>query len=80
MVGLAQAIALASQGLEVTVIDHEDPAKILGAEFDGRVSAIAWRSYKFLDKIGAWKEMASHAEPIKDIRVSEFGSNLFFAF
>ncbi len=80
MVGLSQAIALAAKGIDVTVIDHEDPAKILAHEFDGRVSAIAWRSYKFLDAIGAWKNMAPHAEAIKDIRVSEFGSNLFLHF
>ena len=80
MVGLSQAIALAARGIDVTVIDHEDPAKILAHEFDGRVSAIAWRSYKFLDAIGAWKDMLPHAEPIKDIRVSEFGSNLFLHF
>lgn len=80
MVGLTQAIALADKGIAVTIIDHEDPAKILKHEFDGRVSAIAWRSYKFLDAIGAWKYMLPHAEAIKDIRVSEFGSNLFLHF
>lgn len=80
MVGLTQGIALASKGIAVTVIDHEDPKKILKHEFDGRVSAIAWRSYQFLDRIGAWADMKPHAEPIKDIRVSEFGSNLFLHF
>jgi 2-octaprenyl-6-methoxyphenol hydroxylase len=80
MVGLAQAIALAAKGIAVTVIDHEDPAKILSHQFDGRVSAIAWRSSKFLQKMGAWEAMLPHAEPIKDIRVSEFGSNLFLHF
>lgn len=80
MVGLSQAIALAQAGVAVTVIDHEDPAKILKHEFDGRVSAIAWRSVKFLEKIGVWKYMLPHAQPILDIRVSEFGSNLFLHF
>ena len=80
MVGLSQGIALAARGIDVTVIDHEDPARILNAEFDGRVSAIAWRSSKFLKSIGAWEYMLPHAQPILDIRVSEFGSNLFLHF
>lgn len=80
MVGLAQAIALAANGIAVSVIDHEDPAKILSHKFDGRVSAIAWRSQQFLQQIGAWQYMAEHAQPINDIRVSEFGSNLFLHF
>ncbi len=73
-------IALAEAGLNVTVIDREKPEAQLQPNFDGRVSAIAWRSYKFLEKIGVWKLMAEHAEPIKDIRVSEFGSSLFLHF
>ena len=80
MVGLSQAIALAANGVDVTVIDQEDPAKILTHQFDGRVSAIAWRSSKFLQKIGAWEGMLPYAGKILDIRVSEFGSNLFLHF
>ncbi len=80
LAGMTQAIALAKAGLDVTVIDHEDPRAFIKAEFDGRVSAIAWRSYKFLKKIGVWEKIAPHAEPILDIRVSEFGSKLFLHF
>jgi len=80
MVGLSQAIALADAGIEVTVIDREDPKTILNTKFDGRTSAIAWKSYKFLDKIGAWAEMARHGQPINDIRVSDNKSPLFVHF
>jgi len=80
LVGLSQAIALAVEGVEVTVIDREMADTILQPEFDGRTSAIAWKSYKFLDKIGVWQYIAEFAEPIKDIRVSEFGSSLFLHF
>ena len=80
MVGMALGISLAEAGLPVCVIDRETPAAQLQPQFDGRVSAIAWRSYKFLEKIGVWKFVAEHAEPIKDIRVSEFGSGLFLHF
>jgi 2-octaprenyl-6-methoxyphenol hydroxylase len=80
LVGMSLAIALAESGLGVTVIDREKPESQLQPEFDGRVSAIAWRSYKFLEKIGVWKFVQENAEPIKDIRVSEFGSGLFLHF
>ncbi len=80
MVGMSLAIALAESGQGVTVVDREAPLAQLQPEFDGRVSAIAWGSYKFLDSIGVWKFLAEHAEPIKDIRVSEFGSGMFLHF
>lgn len=80
MVGMALGIALAENGLPVTIVDREKPEVQLQPEFDGRVSAIAWGSYKFLEKIGVWKLLADNPEPIKDIRVSEFGSNLFLHF
>jgi 2-octaprenyl-6-methoxyphenol hydroxylase len=80
LVGLSQAIALAGEGFEVTVIDREVPDVQLQPEFDGRTCAIAWKSYKFLDKIGVWQYIAEFAEPIKDIRVSEFKSPLFVHF
>ena len=80
LVGLSQAIAFAVEGVEVTVVDREVADTVLQPEFDGRTSAIAWKSYKLLNKIGVWQYIAEHAEPIKDIRVSEFGSSLFLHF
>lgn len=80
MVGLAQAIALAQSGLQVVVIDREDPQAILRAEFDGRTSAIAWKSVQFLKEIGAWQYIEPNAQPILDIRVSDNNSLLFTHF
>jgi 2-octaprenyl-6-methoxyphenol hydroxylase len=80
LVGLSQAIALAQEGIAVTVIDREVADTVLQPEFDGRTCAIAWKSYKFLDKIGVWQYVAEYAEPIQDIRVSEYGSSLFLHF
>ena len=80
LVGLSQAIALAQEGLKIIVIDREVADTQLQPQFDGRTCAIAWKSYKFLDKIGVWKYIAEHAQPINDIRVSEFGSSLFLHF
>ena len=80
MVGLSQAIALAQEGVDVVLVDREDFATQTLPSFDGRVSAIAWKSYKFLEQIGVWDEMKKEAQPILDIRVSEGSSPLFLHF
>lgn len=76
LIGLSLAIALARAHLAVIVIDQEDPATVLDASFDGRVSAIADASHKALVEIGVWKHIRE-AQPIWDIRVSD-GDSLFF--
>lgn len=80
MVGLAQGVALAQAGVEVVVVDRENPQTILQAEFDGRTSAIAWKSVQLLKQIGAWGFMEPHAQPINDIRVSDSDSLMFTHF
>ena len=80
MVGLAQGIALAEQGISVVVIDREDPSKIVAQDFDGRVSAIAWKSVQLLKDVDAWQYIAPFAQPINDIRVSDNKSSLFTHF
>ena len=54
LAGLACGIALASGGLEVVIVDREEPAATLDAGFDGRTSAIAWGARRVLDGIGVW--------------------------
>ena len=77
LVGLTLAAACAGAGLDVTVIDREDPARIVGEEFDGRTSAIAFGSQRILAGIGAWDDVAAEAEPIWEIRVADRDSPLF---
>lgn len=74
--GLTQAIALARHGISVVVIDREDPARAVGAGFDGRVSAIALASQRMLAAIGLWQHV-SESQPMWDIRVSDGDSLLF---
>lgn len=74
--GLTQAIALARHGISVVVIDREDPARAIGAGFDGRVSAIALASQRMLAAIGLWRHV-SESQPMWDIRVSDGDSLLF---
>ncbi len=71
MVGLTLGAALADAGIEVLLVDREDPAAQLDQGFDGRSSAIARGSQQALAGIGLWDLMAEDAEPILDIRVSD---------
>jgi Ubiquinone biosynthesis hydroxylase, UbiH/UbiF/VisC/COQ6 family len=76
LAGLTQAIALASHGISVAVIDREDPVRATQAAFDGRVSAIALASQRMLEAIGLWRHVRE-AQPMWDIRVSDGDSLLF---
>ena len=71
MVGLTLAVAMASAGLSVCVVDTQDPRDALDAGFDGRVSAIAAGSARLFQSIGVWQAIEPDAQPILDIRVSD---------
>jgi 2-octaprenyl-6-methoxyphenol hydroxylase len=71
MVGLTLGLTLAGAGVEVVVVDREDPTKVQDAAFDGRASAIARGSQQALAGAGLWGAMAPSAQPILEIRVSD---------
>jgi len=71
MVGLTLGIALAQAGVETVVIDGADPAQVLDAGFDGRVSSIAPASRRMLEVLSLWADIAPQAEPVLDIVVSD---------
>lgn len=75
--GLTLGIACASAGLKVLVIDREDPVTMIGEQFDGRTSAIAYGSMRVLDGIGVWPILAAKAEAIREIRVADNSAPLF---
>jgi 2-octaprenyl-6-methoxyphenol hydroxylase len=75
--GMLLGVACAGVGLEVAVIDRQDPAAMLDDRFDGRTSAIAYGSRLVFDGIGLWPEIAAEAEPIREIRVADDNSPLF---
>jgi 2-octaprenyl-6-methoxyphenol hydroxylase len=77
MVGVSLAIALGRAGIRVAIIEKFPQSDQLEPAFDGRVSAIAYGSKCILEGIGAWEGMKAHAEPIRDIRVSD-GAAPFF--
>ena len=80
LVGLSLGIALAKSGLEVVVVDSQDPARMRKTKFDGRVCSISYGSKLVLEGIGLWDSLNAEAEPILDIRVSDQNSSLFLHF
>ena len=77
MVGATLATAFGQSGVDVCVVDTQDPLDGLDAGFDGRASAIALASQRVLVALNIWPALHPGAAPIKDIRVSE-GSSPFF--
>ena len=71
MVGLTLGIALAKGGLDVAVVDPVTQASALGAAYDGRVSALSFASVRMFKALGIWEHLASHAQPIDDILVTD---------
>jgi len=77
LTGLLLGIACAGSGLDVAVVDRQDPLALLADDFDGRSSAISYGSHRVLNAIGLWPQLASDAEPIREIRVADDTSPLF---
>src|SRR5579885_2305984 len=77
LTGMLLGVACAGAGIEVVIVDRQDPAAMLDAGFDGRTSAIAYGSKLVFDGIGLWPSIAPEAEPIREIRVADDDSALF---
>jgi 2-octaprenyl-6-methoxyphenol hydroxylase len=71
MVGLTLGIALARSGFDVTVADPAPKSSVLDAGFDGRVSALALASTRMMEALGVWEHIEQHAQPIRDILVTD---------
>src|SRR5229473_2949635 len=77
LTGMLLGVACAGAGLQVAIVDPQDPAAMLTPGFDGRTSAIAYGSRLVFDGIGLWPDIAAEAEPIRAIRVADDNSPLF---
>ncbi|HEV2336325.1 MAG TPA: UbiH/UbiF/VisC/COQ6 family ubiquinone biosynthesis hydroxylase [Stellaceae bacterium] len=77
LTGMLLGVACAGAGLQVAVVDPQDPAAMVERGFDGRTSAIAYGSRLVFDGIALWPEIAAEAEPIREIRVADDDSPLF---
>ena len=71
MVGLSLAIALAKGGLDVVVADPVPQSTATGAQFDGRVCALAYASVRMFQALGVWDHLKNEAQPINDILVTD---------
>ncbi len=73
--GLAAGVALAGRRalrpLDILILDQADPAKFARDNFDGRASAITASSRRMLEALGLWDDIAPHAEPMRDIIVTD---------
>ena len=69
--GLTLALALDSVGITTAVIDAFAPQESLNPKFDGRSYALSAASQKMLSALGLWDDLASHAEPMVEIKVSD---------
>jgi 2-octaprenyl-6-methoxyphenol hydroxylase len=70
-VGLSLALALADQGIAVTVADPVTPEAASEAGFDGRVSALSYAVLRMFRRLGAWDALEPEAQPIEQILVTD---------
>ncbi len=69
--GPALALALASGGVSSVVVDARGRDARGAPEFDGRAYALALSSRRMLEALGLWKGLASKAQPINEIKISD---------
>jgi 2-octaprenyl-6-methoxyphenol hydroxylase len=69
--GTTLALALASGGLSVAVVDPAPPGLREETGFDGRSYALALTSQRLLKVLGVWGKVAAEAQPILEIKVTD---------
>jgi 2-octaprenyl-6-methoxyphenol hydroxylase len=65
------ALALADAGLEIAVIDAQDPKVMRAAAFDGRTTALSYAAARMFRRLGLWRAIEPDAQPILDILVTD---------
>lgn len=69
--GPALAIAAADAGFTVSVVDSLPKSVRETRDFDGRSYALALASKRLLQGIGVWGDVADHAQPMLEIKVTD---------
>ncbi len=69
--GTSLALALASGGLDVTIVDPAPRDVRENPVFDGRSYALALTSQRLLKVLGVWDRVATEAQPILEIKVTD---------
>ena len=70
LIGLSTALLLEKYGLESIIID-KSPINLLKSNKDSRTTAISQGSARIYEKIGIWKDLVKHSQPIYRIKVTE---------
>ncbi len=73
LAGSTLAHALALTPLTTVLVEARDPAQLDQPSFDGRATALANGSQRILASLGLWAQVATDAEPIRSIHISEYG-------
>lgn len=71
LAGATFALAAASGGLDVIVVDPAPFSTQLAPSFDGRASAIAWACFRQWQALGMGEDLARVAQPIQKILVTD---------
>ncbi len=69
--GPALALGLAAAGFDVAMIDSRADTARAQSDFDGRGYALALASQRLLRAIGVWDQVATHAQPMLEIKVTD---------
>ncbi|WP_417806615.1 FAD-dependent monooxygenase [Thioclava sp.] len=69
--GPALALALASAGVTVTLVDAAPARQRATDTFDGRAYALAIASQKLLSTLGVWQGLADTAQPMMEVKASD---------
>ncbi|MEY4760901.1 MAG: hypothetical protein RLZZ200_757 [Pseudomonadota bacterium] len=73
MVGASLALALASSGLRLLVIEAVEPGSVDQPSFDERTTALGNGSRQVFEALGLWRKLLPEAAPIRRIHVSDAG-------
>ncbi|WP_371373483.1 2-octaprenyl-6-methoxyphenyl hydroxylase [Thalassotalea aquiviva] len=77
LTGASVALALSSlktaKPLSIAVVDSSPMSGDLPQSYDARVIALSHGSALFLKELGVWSSLKQHAEPIKNIHISDRG-------
>lgn len=77
LAGMVQALDFASAGMPSTLIESGRFVAQKSPGYDGRTSFLSLGNQRMLARIGAWKALAVHAAPVKEIRIVDADSPLF---
>lgn len=69
--GTTLALALASAGIAVTIVDPLPATTRSAGDFDGRGYALSILSQRVLKALGVWKSLGAEVQPILEIKVTD---------